>query len=356
MSFFSRERTIAPPGFSRWLVPPAALAIHLAIGQAYAFSVFNLPLTKLIGITQSAPGDWKLTAARLDLHHRHRLPRPLGGRCSAAGSRTSGPRKAMFAAACCFGGGFLVSALRRLTAPALAHLPRLRRARRHRPGPRLHLAGLDADQVVPRPPRHGDRHGDHGLRRRRLDRLAAVDVADAPFPIADRRSASPRRSWRMGVVYFVLHDVRRRSPSACRRRAGSPRATSPPAQPSKLVTHRTTSPWTTALQDAAVLAALGGALPERHGRHRRARPGVADDPGDVPRPSRRRSRRRASSACSACSTWAAASSGRRSPTTSAARPPTASSSCSARALRPRPAHRPARQRARCSSLCYGVII
>src|SRR6201999_3985797 len=62
MSFLDRERTIAEPGYSRWLVPPAALAIHMCIGQAYAFSVFNLPLTKLIGITKSAPDDWKLTS------------------------------------------------------------------------------------------------------------------------------------------------------------------------------------------------------------------------------------------------------------------------------------------------------
>ncbi len=59
--FLSRSRTIAGAGFNRWLVPPAALCIHLCIGQAYAFSVFNLPLTKLLGISQSAPGDWKLT-------------------------------------------------------------------------------------------------------------------------------------------------------------------------------------------------------------------------------------------------------------------------------------------------------
>jgi hypothetical protein len=57
----SRERTIADIGFSRWMVPPAALCVHLCIGQAYAFSVFNLPMTRLIGITQSAPDDWKLT-------------------------------------------------------------------------------------------------------------------------------------------------------------------------------------------------------------------------------------------------------------------------------------------------------
>ena len=58
MGFFDRESTVAGPGFSRWLVPPAALAVHLSIGQVYAFSVFKLPLTKAIGITASAPDDW----------------------------------------------------------------------------------------------------------------------------------------------------------------------------------------------------------------------------------------------------------------------------------------------------------
>ena len=46
-SVLSREKTIAPPGYSRWLIPPAALCVHLCIGQAYAFSVFNLPMTRL---------------------------------------------------------------------------------------------------------------------------------------------------------------------------------------------------------------------------------------------------------------------------------------------------------------------
>src|SRR5437660_12925584 len=73
----SRERIIAPPGFNRWLVPPAALAIHLSIGVAYGFSVFWLPLSKAIGITQpvACPAtmgffsrmfattcDWKISA------------------------------------------------------------------------------------------------------------------------------------------------------------------------------------------------------------------------------------------------------------------------------------------------------
>jgi hypothetical protein len=46
--FLARERTIAGPGFSRWLIPPSALAIHLCIGMAYGFSVFWLPLSKAV--------------------------------------------------------------------------------------------------------------------------------------------------------------------------------------------------------------------------------------------------------------------------------------------------------------------
>src|ERR1700757_354183 len=53
-----RSRIIARPGFNRWLVPPAALAIHLCIGMAYGFSVFWLPLSKALGIQKqvSCPG------------------------------------------------------------------------------------------------------------------------------------------------------------------------------------------------------------------------------------------------------------------------------------------------------------
>src|SRR5450830_1628417 len=51
--FLDKERIIAGPGFNRWLVPPAALAIHLCIGMAYGFSVFWLPLSKALGIKES---------------------------------------------------------------------------------------------------------------------------------------------------------------------------------------------------------------------------------------------------------------------------------------------------------------
>src|ERR1700744_2024385 len=109
-SFLDRSRTIAEPGFSRWMVPPAALCIHLCIGQAYAFSVFNLPMTKLIGITKSAPDDWKLT----DLGWIFSIAIFVLGASSALFGRwveEGGPRRAMFTAACCWAGGFLISAL-----------------------------------------------------------------------------------------------------------------------------------------------------------------------------------------------------------------------------------------------------
>ena len=110
MSFFDKSRTVAPPGYSRWLIPPAALCVHLCIGQAYAFSVFNLPMTKLIGITKSAPGDWLLT----DLGWIFSLGIFFLGVSSAIFGRwveEGGPRKAMFTAACLWGGGFIISAI-----------------------------------------------------------------------------------------------------------------------------------------------------------------------------------------------------------------------------------------------------
>ena len=192
LSILDRSRTIAKPGFSRWMVPPAALCIHLCIGQVYAFSVFNLPMTKLIGITKSAPDDWKLT----ELGWIFSIAIFFLGASAAVLGRwveEGGPRRAMFAAALCFGGGFLVSAFG-VSCKTLDRLSRLRRARRHRPRARLHLAGFDADQMVSRPAGHGDRHGDHGLRRRRIDRLAAFGLADERFSTADACRASPRPS------------------------------------------------------------------------------------------------------------------------------------------------------------------
>ena len=55
-----RERIIAKPGFNRWMVPPAALCIHLCIGMAYGFSVFWLPLSRALGAQAQACPDMTL--------------------------------------------------------------------------------------------------------------------------------------------------------------------------------------------------------------------------------------------------------------------------------------------------------
>jgi MFS family permease len=109
-AFLNRYRTVAAPGYSRWLIPPAALCVHLCIGQAYAFSVFNLPMTKLIGISQSAPDDWKLT----ELGWIFSIAIFFLGASAAVFGRwveEGGPRRAMFTSALCWAGGFFLSAL-----------------------------------------------------------------------------------------------------------------------------------------------------------------------------------------------------------------------------------------------------
>ena len=100
----------AKPGFNRWLIPPAALAIHLSIGQAYAFSVFNLPLSRAIGITAPAPGDWRLT----QLGWVFTVAIVFLGLSAAVFGRwleRVGPRTSGLAAAGCWGAGFLIGAL-----------------------------------------------------------------------------------------------------------------------------------------------------------------------------------------------------------------------------------------------------
>jgi MFS family permease len=109
-SFLDRQNTVAPPGYNRFLVPPAALAVHLSIGQAYAFSTFNLPLTKLLGLSASAPGDWDLKQVGWIFSIAIVF---LGSSAAVFGRWVErvGPRKSMFASALCFSGGFLLSAV-----------------------------------------------------------------------------------------------------------------------------------------------------------------------------------------------------------------------------------------------------
>ena len=122
--FLDRERIIARPGFNRWLVPPAALAIHLCIGMAYGFSVFWLPLSRALpGTPDPSCAGMTLASALFttscnwrvaDLGWIYTLFFVLLG-CSAAiwggWLERVGPRKAAFVSACCWCGGILVAAL-----------------------------------------------------------------------------------------------------------------------------------------------------------------------------------------------------------------------------------------------------
>ena len=108
-SFLDRDHSIAPPGFNRWRVPPAALAIHLCIGQAYAFSVFSLPLSKAIGLSSAAPDDWKVSTIGWVFSTAIVF---LGLSAALFGSwlERVGPRAAMFVSAICFCSGLALGA------------------------------------------------------------------------------------------------------------------------------------------------------------------------------------------------------------------------------------------------------
>ncbi|WP_228941933.1 OFA family MFS transporter [Nocardioides sp. Leaf374] len=101
-SFLAREKTVAPPGFNRWLIPPAALAVHLCIGQVYATSVYKSALVEHF--------DSSLTAVGVSFSIAIVM---LGVSAALFGTWVdrNGPRAAMFVSACFWVTGFLVGAL-----------------------------------------------------------------------------------------------------------------------------------------------------------------------------------------------------------------------------------------------------
>jgi MFS family permease len=137
IGLLDKARIIAPPDYNRWLVPPAALAIHLCIGMAYGFSVFWLPLGRAVGAAQGldkaipCPGDAttffgkvSITAQALfatdcdwtqfDLGWMYTLFFVLLGVSAAIWGgwlERVGPRKAGVVSACCWCGGLMISAV-----------------------------------------------------------------------------------------------------------------------------------------------------------------------------------------------------------------------------------------------------
>ena len=119
--WLDRERTVATAGFNRWLVPPAALAIHLCIGMAYGLSVFWLPLTHLVGgakpaacagLAQSLVAtscDWRVD----DVNWMFKLSIVVLGASAAIWGgwlERVGPRRAGVTAAVCWSGGLAITA------------------------------------------------------------------------------------------------------------------------------------------------------------------------------------------------------------------------------------------------------
>jgi MFS family permease len=122
--FLDRERTIATAGFNRWLVPPAALCIHLCIGMAYGFSVFWLPLSRSIGLTaqKSCPDmslmqelftttcDWRVASMGW-MYTLFFVVLGVSAALWGGWLERVGPRKAGFVAALCWCGGLVLGAI-----------------------------------------------------------------------------------------------------------------------------------------------------------------------------------------------------------------------------------------------------
>lgn len=123
-ALLDKERTIAGPSFNRWLVPPAALAIHLCIGMAYGFSVFWLPLSRALGIKDpvacagldlmaelvTTSCDWRISSLTVMYTLFFVF---LGSSAALFGGwlERAGPRKAGVVSALCWCGGLLISAI-----------------------------------------------------------------------------------------------------------------------------------------------------------------------------------------------------------------------------------------------------
>jgi len=105
-----KESIVAPPGFNRWRVPPASIAIHLCIGSVYAWSIFNPALMRELGVVAPAAGDWALSQVVWIFSTAIVF---LGLAAAIAGRwlERVGPRCVGVTAACLWGGGFLLGSV-----------------------------------------------------------------------------------------------------------------------------------------------------------------------------------------------------------------------------------------------------
>ena len=108
--FFTRDRIVAPPDFVRWRIPPASIAIHLCIGAAYAWSIFNPALMRIRGVVVPAAGDWDLSQVTGVFTVAIVC---LGLSAAVAGKwlERVGPRTVGILAAVLWSGGYLIGAI-----------------------------------------------------------------------------------------------------------------------------------------------------------------------------------------------------------------------------------------------------
>ena len=310
-----KERIIAPADYNRWLVPPAALAIHLCIGMAYGFSVFWLPLGRAVGVAQGldkaipCPGDattfWGKVAitghalfatdcdwTQFDLGWMFTLFFVLLGTSAAIWGgwlERAGPRKAGAVAALCWGGGLLISAV----GVYIHQLWLMWLGSGIIGGIGLGLGYISPVSTLIKwfPDRRGMATG--------MAIMGFGGGAMIGSPLATilmKYFATPTSVgvWEtfvvMGLIYFVFMmggAFGYRLPPT----GWKPKGWTPPASAKAMIT---TGPRSSQrrTQDGPVLAHLGRALPQRLGRHRHHRRGLSHAPGDFRRTAVRGSDRR----------------------------------------------------------------
>ena len=302
VGLLDRERIIARPGFNRWLVPPAALAIHLCIGMAYGFSVFWLPLSRAIGLTKSVDCpdltlvgslfttscDWRVA----DLGWMYTLFFVFLGSAAAIWGgwlERAGPRKAGVVAALCWCGGMVISAL----GVYLHQLWMMWLGSGVIGGIGLGLGYISPVSTLIKwfPDRRGMATG--------MAIMGFGGGAMIGAPLADIlmnyfRTPTSVGVWQtfvtLAAIYFVFMlggaFGYRLPPAGWRPEGWTPPAGTP------VDDHAAPRAPARRAQDAAVLADLARALPQRLGRHRRDRHGLAHAAGDLRRLADRASRHR----------------------------------------------------------------
>ena len=316
IGLLDKERIIAPPGYNRWLVPPAALAIHLCIGMAYGFSVFWLPLGRALGVADGTgkpivcPADATTFGGKLVMHAARRCsPRVATGpsstsagctRCSsccsaplppsgAAGSSASARAEPASSPRFCWCGGLMISAL----GVYMHQLWLMWLGSGIIGGCGLGLGYISPVSTLIKwfPDRRGMATGmaimGFGGGAMIGSPLATMLMNHYATPTSRRRVGDLRHH---GHHLFRVHDGRRLRLSVA---AGGLEAGRLDAagQLQRHDHHRQRASQGRA-QDAAILADLGGALPQRLGRHRHYRRRLAHAAGDLRRQAVRRSFRR----------------------------------------------------------------